>query len=135
MSDKGQVTIENVDGAGGRMEGYRTHYRMDTGLVIRDWRYFVRVANIDVSELTTLANTKNLVTWMIQASERIPALGKGRACFYMNRNLREKLRLGILEKISTNLTWESVEGKRVMTFDDIPVRRTDALLNTETRVV
>ncbi len=135
MTDKGQVTIENVDGAGGRMEGYRTHYRMDTGLAIRDWRYFVRIANIDVSELSTLANTKNLITWMIQASERIPQLGKGRACFYMNRTLREKLRLGILEKVSTNLTWETVEGKRVMTFDDIPVRRTDALINTETRVV
>lgn len=135
MTDKGQVTIENVDGAGGRMEGYRTHYRMDSGLSIRDWRYFVRVANIDISELNTLANTKNLITWMIQASERIPALGKGRACFYLNRGLREKLRLGILEKISSNLTWETVEGKRVMTFDDIPVRRTDALINTETRVV
>jgi hypothetical protein len=108
---------------------------MDSGLTIRDWRYFVRVANIDVSELNTAANTKNLITWMIQASERIPVLGKGRACFYLNRNLREKLRLGILEKISSNLTWETVEGKRVMTFDDIPVRRTDALLNTETRVV
>jgi len=135
MSDKGQVTIENADGAGGRMEGYRTHYRWDAGLTIRDWRYFVRIANIDVSELTTVANTKNIITWMIQAAERIPQLGKGRAAFYMNRNLREKLRLGILEKISTNLSWESVSGKRVMTFDDIPVRRTDALINTETRVV
>jgi hypothetical protein len=135
MEDKGQVTIENVDGAGGRMEGYRTHYRMDSGLTIRDWRYFVRIANIDVSELSTLANTKNLITWMIQASERIPQLGKGRACFYMNRTLREKLRLGILEKVSTNLNWESVSGKRVMTFDDIPVRRTDALISTESRVV
>lgn len=135
MEDKGQVTIENVDGAGGRMEGYRSHYRWDAGLTIRDWRYFVRIANIDVSELNTPANTTNLIKWMIQAGERIPQLGKGRAAFYMNRNLREKLRLGILEKVSSNLTWETVEGKRVMTFDDIPVRRTDALLNTESRVV
>jgi len=134
MSDKGQVTIENVDGAGGRMEGYRTHYRWDAGLVVRDWRYFVRIANIDISELGTIANTKNLVNWMVQASERIPSFGKGRAAFYMNRTLREKLRLGILERVSSNLTWETVEGKRVMTFDDIPVRRTDALINTETRV-
>jgi hypothetical protein len=135
MSDKGQVTIENVDGAGGRMEGYRTHYRWDAGLTIRDWRYFVRIANIDLSELGTIANTKNLINWMVQASERIPSFGKGRAVFYMNRTLREKLRLGILERVSSNLTWETVSGKRVMTFDDIPVRRTDALINTETRVV
>ena len=134
MHDKGQVTIENVDGAGGRMEGYRTHYRQDAGLTIRDWRYFVRIANIDVSDLTTVANTKNLINWMVSASERIPALGKGRACWYVNRNIREKLRIGILEKITNNLSWETVEGKRVMTFDDIPVRRTDALINTETLV-
>lgn len=135
MSDKGQVTIENVDGAGGRMEGYRTHYRWDAGLTIRDWRYFVRIANIDISELGTIANTKNLINWMVQASERIPSFGKGRAAFYLNRTLRERLRLGILERVSSNLSWETVAGKRVMTFDDIPVRRTDALINTETRVV
>lgn len=135
MTDKGQVTIENVDGNGGRMEGYRTHYRHDMGLTIRDWRYFVRIPNIDVSELDTLANTKNLINWMIQASERIPSFGKGRACWYVNRTIREKLRLGILEKTSSNLSWETVEGKRVMTFDDIPVRRTDALVNNEARVV
>ena len=135
MTDKGQVTVENVDNAGGRMEAYRTHYRWDAGLTIRDWRYFVRIANIDLSGLDTIANTKNIINWMIQASERIPELGKGRAAFYMNRRLREKLRLGILEKVSSNLTWETVAGERVMTFDDIPVRRTDALVNTESRVV
>jgi hypothetical protein len=135
MTDKGQVTVENVDGNGGRMEAYRTHYRWDAGLTIRDWRYFVRIANIDVSDLDTVANTKNIINWMIQASERIPELGKGRAAFYMNRRLREKLRLGILEKISSNLSWETVAGERVMTFDDIPVRRCDALVNTEARVV
>lgn len=135
MTDKGQVTIDAPDGvAGSRMEGYRTHYRWDAGLVIRDWRYFVRIANIDLSELDTLANTKLLVQWMAQATERIPGVGKGRACFYMNRKIREKLRLGILEKVASNLNWENVAGKRVMVFDDIPVRRTDALINTESRV-
>ena len=134
MTDKGQVTIENVDGNGGRMEGYRTHYRWDAGLTIRDWRYFVRVANVDVSDLNTVANTKNLINWMIAASERIPSFGRGRAVWYVNRNIREKLRIGILEKISTNLSWETVEGQRVMTFDGIPVRRTDALLNNESVV-
>lgn len=134
MSDKGQVTVENVDGAGGRMEAYRSHYRWDCGLSIRDWRYFVRIANIDVSELDTIANCKNLINWMVQATELVPSFGKGRAVFYMNRTLREKLRLGILERIASNLSWETVEGKRVMTFDDIPVRRTDALVNTESRV-
>ena len=134
-SDKGQVTIENVDGAGGRMEAYRTHYRWDVGLSIRDWRYFVRIANIDVSDLSVAANQAKLVDYMIMATERIPSFGVGRAAFYCNRGIREKLRLGMLSKTAYNLSWETVEGKRVLTFDDIPVYRADALLNSEARVV
>jgi len=142
MQDKGQVTIENVDGAGGRMEAYRTHYRHDCGLTVRDWRFAARVCNIDVSALTTdgtagdrAAAQKALINFMVQASERIPSLSKGRAVWYVNRTIREQLRLGILEKIAGNLAWETVAGKRVMTFDDIPVKRLDAINNTEARVV
>lgn len=131
MRDLGEVTVENVDGASGRAQMYRSHYRWDCGLTVRDWRYIVRIANIDVSDLNTIANTKFLVQWMIQAAERIPSFGAGRAAFYCNRTIREKLRLGILEKVASNLTFETVAGKRVMTFDEIPVMRTDALLNTE----
>lgn len=142
MQDKGHVTIENVDGSGGRMEAYRTHYRYDCGLTVRDWRFAARVCNIDVSALTTdgtaadrAAAQKALINFMVQASERIPSLSKGRAVWYVNRTIREQLRLGILEKIAGNLAWETVSGKRVMTFDDIPVKRLDAINNTEARVV
>jgi hypothetical protein len=131
MRDLGEVTVENVDGASGRAQMYRSHYRWDCGLTVRDWRYIVRIANIDVSDLTTVSNTKKLIDWMIQAAERIPSFGAGRAAFYCNRNIREKLRLGILEKVASNLTFETVAGKRVLMFDEIPVVRTDALLNTE----
>lgn len=134
VTDKGQVTVENVDGAGGRAEMYRTHYRLDAGLTLRDWRYFVRIANIDVSDLSTIANTKNIITWMIQAAERIPAFGMGRAVFYCNRTIREKLRLGILERAVTQLTYETVAGKRVVAFDGIPVKRCDSILLTEALV-
>lgn len=131
IDDKGQVTVENVDGNGGRMEAYRTHYKWDVGLSVRDWRYVARIANIDVSDLATDANASKLINYMIMASERIPAFGMGRAVWYVNRTVREKLRLGILNKIGNNLAWETVAGQRLMTFDGIPVRRTDAILNTE----
>ncbi len=135
VTDKGQVTVENADGAGGRMEAYRTHYKWDLGFTLRDWRYVARVCNIDVSDLATSANTQALIRYMIMASERIPQFGMGRAAWYVNRNIREKLRLGIIDKIANNLTWDTVSGQRVMMFDGIPVRRTDAILSTESRVV
>lgn len=139
--DLGEVTIENAGGvAGARMQAYRSHYRWDAGLTVRDWRYFVRICNIDFSVLNAgdagaVTAQKALITAMIKASERIPTMGRGRAVWYVPRNIRENLRLGILEKTSNNLTWETVEGKRVMTFDDIPVRRVDALRANEARVV
>lgn len=127
MTDKGQVTKESADGLA---EMYRTHYRWDCGLSVKDWRGVVRVPNIQIADLSTLANCKNLVTWMTQATERIHSTG-GRPVFYMPRLLREKLRLGIIEKVSSNLTFETVAGKPVMMFDGIPVERCDALLTTE----
>lgn len=132
QEDKGQMTIQNSDGS--KYEAYVTHYRWDAGLCVRDWRYVARVANIDVSDNATAANAKLLVAFMIQASERIPNLNAGRPVFYMNRSTREALRIGILEKISNQLTWETVAGKPVMTFDGIPVRRTDQIIKTETRI-
>lgn len=127
--DLGEQMVQNSDGS--LYQAYVTHFRQFIGVSLRDWRYVVRIANIDVSDLTTLANTKNLVTWMTQATERIPSFGAARFAFYANRNIREKLRLGILEKISSQLTWDTVSGKRVMAFDGIPVRRCDQLLNSE----
>jgi hypothetical protein len=135
MRDLGEVTVENVDGNSGRAQMYRSHYRWDCGLTVRDWRYIVRIANVDVSDLNTVANTSNIINWMIQAAERIPSLSAGRAAFYVNRNIREKLRLGILNRVASNLTFETVAGKRVLSFDEIPVMRTDAILNNEARVV
>jgi hypothetical protein len=132
QSDKGQVTIENIDGAGGRMEAYRTHFRWDAGLVVRDWRYVVRI-NFDAENLTFNAATgPNLPDLMAQATEIIPNLQAGRAAFYMNRNTRSFLRRQIAAAVAAStLTMDQVGGKRVMFFDEIPVRRCDAITNTE----
>lgn len=126
-----------LDAAQGRYQGYRTHYKWDTGLTLRDWRYVVRIANIDVSDLKADFSTggANLIDLMIQATELIPAFGNGRPVFYMPRKLRSTLRRQMINTKNVNLTLETVEGKRVTMFDEIPVRRTDAILLTEARVV
>ena len=135
VDDKGQVTIENVDGNGGRMEAYRTHYRWDAGLTVRDWRYIVRI-QYDQEDLTKDAATgPDLADLMVDAIERIPSLSMGRPVFYMNRRAKSFLRrqLASATKNST-LTREEVGGKKVEVFDGIPVRTTDALTNTEAAV-
>ncbi len=134
VRDLGEDTL--TDAAGGRYQGYRTHYKWDAGMTLRDWRYVVRIANIDVSDLTkNAASGADLIDLMVQAIELIPNLGMGRPAFYVNRKLRSFLRRQITNKSNVNLTLEQVAGKKVLAFDGIPVRRTDAILGTEARVV
>jgi len=135
MNDKGQVTIESVDGNGGRMEAYRTHYRWDCGLSVRDWRYVVRIQYDQEDLKGDGATGPKLIDLMTQALDAPPNLSAGRPAFYMNRRARSFLRRQMLEKIAgSTLTMEQIGGKMVMTFAGIPVRRCDALLNTETAV-
>lgn len=137
VSDKGQVTIENIDGAGGRMEAYRTHYRLDAGLTVRDWRYVVRIANIDKSDLTKNAATgADIIDLMTQAIELVPNLNMGRPVFYTSRRIRSFLRRQTVNKVANStLSMENIAGRKVVTFDGIPVRRVDALAADEARVV
>lgn len=124
------------DAAGGRYEGYRTHFLWYCGLTVRDWRYIVRIANIDRPALTKNAVTgADLIDLMVQAIELLPNTRMGRAVFYVNRNVRSFLRRQIVNKTNVWLNMEEVAGRKVMTFDGIPVKRVDAILNTEARVI
>lgn len=130
--DKGQVTLENVDGAGGRMEAYRSHYRWDVGLVVRDWRYIVRI-NYDLEDiLSTGATGPVLADLMGKAIRRIPSLSMGRPAFYANRDSLDAIDLQSNNK--SNLAFRTIEdaqGKIVTSFRGIPVRRCDSILSNE----
>lgn len=133
MEDKGQKTLRDTNN--NPYEGYRTHYKWDNGLSLRDWRYVVRIANIDVSDLSVPASAANIVTQMVKALHRVPNLKMGRAAFYMNRTVAQALDLQSLDKSSLALSVKETEGEWWTTFRGIPIRETDALLETEARVV
>lgn len=141
IEDKGQVTIENIDGAGGRMEAYRTHYRFDAGLTVRDWRYVVRIANIDKSLLTRDVSTgADLQDLMIQAIELIPNINFGRPAFYMSRRLRSMMSRQAINAVkNSSLSMSEAQGdrnfRRYPMFQGIPIRRVDAIGADEARVV
>ena len=133
MEDKGQQTL--LDAAGGEYEGYRTHYKWDIGLTVRDWRYVVRIANLNSANLVSGNSAADLIKHMVAATELIPNLNAGRAVFYCNRLVKTALRNQILAKAAYNLTFDSVAGKHVLAFDGIPVRRCDQILNSEATIV
>ena len=132
--DLGEVTLE--DAANGKYQGYRTHYKWDVGMTVRDWRYAVRIPNIDISALTKDASgaSANLVDLMVQAIELLPNTNLGRCVFYGNRTISSILRRQITNTSNVRLSMDEVAGKRVMSFDGIPFRRNDALTKTEALV-
>lgn len=133
--DKGLTTVQTGTGiATGRMEAFLDHWSMDIGLALRDWRYAVRIPNIDISNLTTESSAANLIKLMIKAIHRIPFLGRGRAVFYMNRTVREMLEIQCINNAAYQLKVDDVEGKPRTSFRGIPIKTCDAIVETETVV-
>lgn len=134
--DKGQVTIEDVtgDGTGGRMEAYRTHYKWCCGLSVRDWRYVVRMC-FTTAELTAANYDLDLVEMMSDAVELIPSLSMGRASFYCNRKTKQYLRRLMVDKVKqSTLSMDDIGGRGTLTFDGIPIRKVDSLIEDESRI-
>jgi len=133
--DYGEVTVEMIAGLpGSRMRAMQERWQWKGGLMVKDWRYVVRVCNIDVSLLNG-ATPPDLITLMETAEEMLP--GKlGRRVWYMNRTVRRNLRR--IERLAVGngggLTFENVAGKRVLFFGDTPIRTVDAIINTEALV-
>lgn len=123
------------DGAGGEFVAERTHYKWRAGLTLRDWRYAVRIANIDVSNLVGETSAADLIKLMIRALHRIPNRNVGKAAFYMNRTVREMLDIQATNKTNVQLRIDEFDGKFRTMFRDVPLRTVDAIVNTEDQVV
>lgn len=139
VHDKGQVTSQQIatDGTNsGNMEIYQTHYKWDVGIVVQDWRYAVRIANIDRSLLAPdIGSGANLPRLMKRAIERLPNLN-GRVAFYMDRGIKQMLGEQIAEYVkNSTLKTEEVGGVRQTLFDGVPIRRCDRLAVDEAAVV
>lgn len=135
--DKGQVTIQSMAGvAGAHMEAYQSHFRWDCGITVMDWRYIVRIPNIDKSSLTYSGATgADLVTLMTRAVELLPSLSNVRPVFYVSRSMKTFLRTQITAAVkNSTLTMDTVAGRSIMSFDGIPVKRVDALAADEALV-
>jgi hypothetical protein len=138
--DLGEQTVYNSDGT--RLQALATRYQWKNGLVVKDWRYVVRICNIDVSDLIgqtgTQASTAStaLIKLMARALYRVPNMAMGRAAFYMNRTVHSGLSIAALDKsqyvlkVNEGLS-QFGQPYSWLSFLGVPLRRVDALLNTE----
>lgn len=142
--DHGEQTVYNSDGT--RLQALATRYQWKNGLVVKDWRYVVRIANIDVSDLAAQTGTQAstaataIIKLMAKALYRIPNLAMGRPAFYMNRTVHSGLAIAALDKsqyvlkVNEGLSQFGTPNSW-LSFLGIPLRRVDAITNAEDRIV
>lgn len=136
----------------GRYRAYADHWKWKCGICVRDWRYAVRIANVDVTALVAQTGTQALTAathihrLMLRAMARIPAMKKGRAAFYMNRTVKEMLSIASLDRSNAAIAIQpavnqfgtvapgSVSGDGTLTFFGVPCRTVDQILSTEGQV-
>lgn len=132
----GEDTVK--DDVGGEFQAYRDHFKWDIGMSVRDWRANARVANIDVTTLTSDAATgAKLIENMIKAYYLLdnPMQGEGKTVIYANRTIQTFLHLQAMNSKNVNLTLGEYAGRKIPELLGIPIKRCDELLNTESRVV
>jgi len=137
--DLGEQTVTGGTGiAGSRLRAFQDQFIWKGGLVVKDWRYCVRIANIDISNLIAKSSAADLIELMIKAYHRIPAGGVsgGNCAFYMNRTVKQMLDIQMRDDVQVGgqLGYANVDGKPVMNFRGIPVKLLDQLLETEAAV-
>ena len=143
-NDHGQQRV--LDANGDPYYVMEEEFRQHIGLVVRDWRYNVRIANISLAAIQ--AGTVDLYALLRKAYYKIKkisrtnpnpdaGLGGVRQTIYMNAAVIEAL-----DALGTNtannalmLKPMELEGKEVLSWRQLPIRQLDAMLTTETRVV
>lgn len=109
----------------------RTRFCWDLGLSLGDWRYNVRVANIDLSDVR--AGTVDLISLMVRAMTQVQNTGVGKQAFYCNRYIWGGLTQYAMKAANSQITihGDIESGKFLMSFLGIPIYRVDRLLITE----
>lgn len=130
-----KIIGKTATGEVGDYMGYEELFEVDHGLVVKDYRQGARIANIDSVALKADPKraTQDIIRAMINAQHRIANPDAGKGVWYVNRLVASFLYHQALESVTGGggLTFENYDGKKILHFMGLPVRRTDGLLTTE----
>lgn len=150
--DKGDV-VPAYDSNGNRFEAYTSMFQFKLGLCVKDWRYNVRIANVDtttaglqgVTPPDLFAIMSRAVVKLPTASRRLSGITESDApgdpvpgispAWYVNRTGREYMDIQAIRDRNVLISSKDYAGDPVVTFRDTSIRVVDALTNSETRVV
>lgn len=118
---------------GSMLRVHRMHYQWKIGLHVKNWKYAVRIANIESAISATGSTTNGLAAanLMLWAKNKIPNLKGVRPVFYCNGDIKTQFDILAMNKTNCFYTKDDPFGQPVTYFFGIPIKRCDALLSTE----
>lgn len=134
--DLGLVTLQDTQTPPGLYRGYQTHYQWKCGLCVRDWRYIVRIANLETAIASTGLTTNGVaaVNLLIKALNWVPNVRMGKPVFYCNKYLKTQFDILASTKSNAFYTKEDPFGRPITTFMGVPIKRVDSILATEEQI-
>ena len=151
MEDKGD-TVPGFDSFGNRFEAFTAWFRAQMGIVPEDWRYGVRITNIDTTAAgLSGTNPADIFALMAEAAYLPPTLGKRqsgidktdaptnpspgvRFVWMTNRTVRHWMDIQAMRGRNVLLQLPDYAGIVTDNWRGFPVRVSDQLLNTEAHV-
>ena len=152
FEDKGDV-VPGFDANQQRFEAYTTMFQWQLGLCIEDWRYIVRLCNLDTTTAGLLGQTPaDIFAILARAIVRLPTAGRTvsgitktdapdkmspaiRLKLYMDRTVRAACDVQAIRDKNVLLSPTDYAGRPIVNWRNIPIGVQDSLLNTESRVI
>ena len=126
-----------LDGSSNQYPAWMTRWTWQAGLVVADYRYVVRICNIDTQRWTPDYSVgADLSNLMIQARALLWEENTVQARYYMCRQAYSYLNQQLMKKGTVNfLEYVALGSARIPFFLGIPIRITDGITMTESVVV
>lgn len=131
FDNKGKVTSQTADGY---LDVYRSKFAQEVGLAVRDYRYVVRIANIDAEEIKTPSATSNLYDLFMEAVSNIPNPQLVNLTAYAPRRIWLALSQIAAKSGNRPMTESITQAGFVTNIIGVPLKMQDCMLMTESVV-
>lgn len=152
MMDQG-TTTPGFDAVGNRFMAYTSWFQQQAGLCPKDWRYGVRLANVDTTNaglagpnaIDIFASIDQMMLLFPKMTKTTSGITKTdapsdpdtgvRSVMWCNRTFRHWMNVQAMRNRNVLLTINDYDGRVVDAYRGVPIKTVDQILNTESTVV
>lgn len=126
--DLGEVTA--ITAAGKKFQAYRDWFKVHGGLVVENIKCIGRYCNIETTGTTNTFDEDYLIELMNLMEDDWAGAG-----IYVNQTVMTQMEIRVKDKTNVNYAYaDGLAPGPVLTFKGVPVRKCEAILNTEDAV-